>query len=35
VNSADSFGQSRKWLLIGAFQQTKSVFIFTDDPHSY
>lgn len=26
---------ARKWLLIGAFQQIKSVFVFTNEPQSY
>lgn len=26
---------AKKWLLIGAFQQVKSVFVFTDDRISY
>jgi hypothetical protein len=26
---------ARKWLLIGAFAQSKSVFVFTEEPNVY
>ena len=32
---ADPVSQAKKWMLIGAFQQVKSVFIFTDSHDSY